>query len=162
MRTQGHNANSPQKAAQNAEQRDTEGAQHSSARERMLRADWSPDPRGATPGGQKHDLGQKKVPASTLKKDLGKQKRKCCGKKVSFAPQKDMVCWPLDWIARPGNLMSFQWVRHNCVLESSWMLATKRQKVAKNVWQTSSCAKYPLFLLMSLWISCFGQLEKLS
>ena len=113
-------------------------------------------------GGKNTTWGQKKVPASTLKKDLGKQKRKCCGKKVSFAPQKDIVGWPLDWIARPGNLMSFQWVRHICVLDSSWMLARKRQKVAKNVWQTSSCAKYPLFLLMSLWISCFGQLEKLS
>ena len=76
MRTQGHNANSPQKAAQNAEQRDTEGAQHSSARERMLRADWSPDPRGATPGGQKHDLGAKKGACQYPKKGFGQTKEK--------------------------------------------------------------------------------------
>ena len=77
MRTQGHNANSPQKAAQNAEQRDTERAQHSSARERMLRADWSPDPRGATPGGQKHDLGVKKGACQYPKKGFGQTKTAC-------------------------------------------------------------------------------------
>ena len=52
-------------------------------------------------GGKNTTWGQKKVPASTLKKDLGKQKRKCCGKKVSFAPQKIWFVGPLT--GSPGQ-----------------------------------------------------------
>ena len=115
------------------------------------------------PWGAKTRLRGKKRSLSTQKRRIWANKRE-----NAVARRSHLLLKRISWVGPLTGLLGqatwcpsnewdtfASWTLHEC-----WQ--QKDKKLPKNVWQTSSCAKYPLFLLMSLWISCFGQLEKLS